>query len=448
MTARVAERRSSILLRLVVTAVIASVTLTWVPVMSVGGFDLRLPYMMALILGALLCLHPTQLATGINSLLRMILPWLAAYVLYLIVLQVNLAGGATKGMVFRQVFFLTCGLTLAVGISGIRADARVLRWGGMLAIFGFFAFTEFLARQIGLSWTTTLVHFLSTGDLGFVFYHFLREMFQMVAPEGVDVPASNKNIVAACMFIAMVLMRAGYTGRGADRIGGFVTLVTLLTLVIFNTRSVLLMAAVGIPFAAWIGLVCRGVRSPGEFYVKSSIIILSALALILVLSAGSAAMDEVAARLSFEDQSTEGRLNQYAWAFSLIEQSPLVGSGLVELNGQNVHNLFIGAWLHAGLAAFLLVVIAYLGLLLSWLLFVFRLVAAPGNWVLPVRAEWVAILPLMPLFRVWVAGDAGHPGFGEWIAFGAFFGLVLANRRARGRDRAFVLTPIYRMAHS
>lgn len=441
MSAGAAGASVSPVLRVAVTAAIATVTLTWVPMASIGGFDLRLPYMMAMILGAVLCLYPTQLATGVSSLLRLILPWLAAYVLYLMLLQANLAGGPTKGMVFRQVFFLTCALTLAIGLVGTRGDARILRQGGMLAIFGFFAFTEYLARQIGLSWTSTLVHFLSTGDLGFVFYHFLREMFQMVAPEGVDVPASNKNIVAVCMFIALVLMRAGYTGKGADRVGGFITALTLLALVVFNTRSVLLISALGIPLAAWIGLICRGVQSPGELYVKTTLIVGSALALILVLSAGSAAMDEIATRLSFEDQSTEGRFNQYSWAFSRIEQNPLAGSGLIEFKGQNVHNLFIGAWLHAGLAAFLLVVVAYLGLFLSWVLFVFRLVAAPGSWVLPVRVEWVAILPLLPLFRVWVAGDAGHPGFGEWVGFGAFFGLILANRRTRNREQGFELQP-------
>lgn len=438
----------SLILRLAVTVALASITLTWVPVASVGGFDMRLPYLTALVLGGILCLHPTQMATGLSSVARMILPWLAAYVFYLLLLQANLVGGNTKGMVFRQVFFLTCALTLAVGLVGTCADARILRQGGMLAIVGFFGFTEYLARQIGLSWSSTLVHFLTTGDLGFVFYHFLREMFQMVAPEGVDVPASNKNIVAVCLFTAVILMRAGYVGKGADRIGGVVTLVTLVTLVVFNTRSVLVIAALGLPLAAWIGLLCRGVRSPGEFYIKTTVIVLSALALILVLSAGSAAMDEIAARLSFDDQSTEGRFNQYSWAFSQIEQNPLTGAGLVELNGQNVHNLFIGAWLHAGLLPFLLVVAAYLGLFLSWALFVFRLMAAPSSWVLAVRVEWVAILPLLPLFRVWVAGDAGHPGFGEWIAFGAFFGLVVANRLARGRRTSTAPQPAYRMAPS
>lgn len=448
MTVGAAGASVSPILRLAVTGVIATLTLTWVPVTSLGGFDLRLPYLVALVLGGVLCLLPTQLATGLSSVLRMILPWLAAYVLYLMLLQMNLAGGSTKGMVFRQFFFLTCALTLAVGLVAAHADARILRQGGMLAIVSFFAFTEYLAHRIGLSWTGTLMHFLTTGDLGFVFYHFLREMFLMVVPEGVDVPASNKNIVAVCMFTAMVLMRAGYTGKGADRIGGFVTAFTLLTLVVFNTRSVLLMAALGLPLAAWIGVLRRGVRSPGEFYVKTAMIVLGALVLVLILSVGSAAMDEVAARLSFEDQSTEGRFNQYSWAFSRIEQSPLIGSGLVEIKGQVVHNLFIGAWLHAGLVPFLLVVGAYLGLFLSWVLFVFRLVAAPGGWVLPVQVEWVAILPLLPLFRMWVAGDAGHPGFGEWIAFGAFFGLVAANRRARGRDALYVLQPGYRILPS
>ena len=51
---------------------------------------------------------------------------------------------------------------------------------------------------------------------------------QRLVAEGVTArDVRHKNIVAVCMFTAMVLMRAGYTGKGADRIGGFVTAFTL-----------------------------------------------------------------------------------------------------------------------------------------------------------------------------------------------------------------------------
>jgi hypothetical protein len=40
-------------------------------------------------------------------------------------------------------------------------------------------------------------------------------------------------------------------------------------------------------------------------------------------------------------------------------------------------------------------------------------------------------MPLLPLFRVWVAGDAGHPDFASWIAIFAFVAVVHANRKER-----------------
>jgi hypothetical protein len=54
---------------------------------------------------------------------------------------------------------------------------------------------------------------------------------------------------------------------------------------------------------------------------------------------------------------------------------------------------------------------------------------------LPMRAEWVAVMPLLPLFRVWVAGDAGHPDFASWIAIFAFVAVVHANRKERSGFR-------------
>lgn len=413
------------------TVLLATLSLTWIQVASAAGFQLKVPYVAAIVLGVVLCGFPSRFAAGLNGLLPAVFPWLIVYMIYLALLSINLAGAPSKGIVLRQVFFVICGMTLALGLVAAKADNRILRRGGVLAIVLFFLVTEYLARQIGVSWVSAITRFATTGDLDYIFYHFLREIFQTVAPAGVEVPASEKNIVAVCMFTALILLRSGHTRTRPDFVGIALTVFLLGVLVIFNTRSVLMISALGIPIAAWIRLLREGVRNPGEFYVKSFAILVLAIVLVLLLSAGSAAMDELESRLSFNDNSTEGRLTQYGWALAHIERNPLRGSGLIEINGQLVHNLFLGAWLHAGLVPFLLVVFTYLLMIVSWLRFVATIIVRPAQWVLPLRAEWVAVLPMLPFFRVWVAGDAGHPGFGEWIALSAFFGIVTANRLAQ-----------------
>ena len=114
-------------------------------------------------------------------------------------------------------------------------------------------------------------------------------------------------------------------------------------------------------------------------------------------------------------------------ALERIAQHPLTGSGFYEVGGFQVHNLFLNAWMNAGILAFLLVVSFYLILVGRWVAFVWSLVRHPERWVLPLAPEWVAPLPLLPFFRVWLSGDGGNLFLGEWIAVAAFLGLILAN---------------------
>lgn len=429
------------ILPFVMTLLIGFLPLTWVHVTAVGGFDLRLPYLMAIVLGGALCLFPRHMAVGVKHMPSAMAPWLITYGLYLLILALSLAGGPSKGMVLRQVFFLFCGGTFALGIVATGADSRALRRGGLLAIVGFIALAEFLARQVGLSWVKAIKHLLTTGDLGFVFYHFLKELFQLAAPAGTEAQASDKNAVAVALLTALFLFRAGHSGEGADRFGRLVTLLALLTLLILNTRSVLLMAAISLPLAGWIGAMRNGINSPGEFIVKSVAFLSMIVGAIIVASSDIAVVSIIEDRFSFGGESSGNRFLMYSWALERIEESPLWGTGLAEFHGQPVHNLFLGAWMHAGFFAFLLVVAAYVMVVVGWIIVVLRIISQPGFWVLPIRAEWVAVLPILPLFRVWIAGDAGHPAFAEWIALSAFFGLTLANRLARGAGyQAMVLS--------
>jgi O-antigen ligase len=415
-------------LELAVILAMGTLPLTWIHVTAVGGFDLSIPYAFALVLGCVLWLYPSSLALGLTHLPAALGPWLVAYGIYLMILQIGLAGGETKGMVLRQIFFVGCGCIFALGIVATGGAGRVLRRGGLLALFGFLAIVEILARQIGLSWITVIRHLASTGDLEFVFYDFLRALFQLVAKPGSEAGASEKNLVAVALLTALVLYRAGHTGAGADRLGKLVTVLAFVMLLIVNTRSVLLIAFIALPLAAWLGALKNGVRSSGKFVVKSMLLIGFTALVIVMLSMDTSAGSLIGDRFSFSDRSSGQRFEQYSWALERIEAHPLTGSGMAEFEGMPVHNLFLGAWMHAGLLAFLLVIFTYLALVAAWIGFVIRAVSSPRYWMLEARFEWVAVLPILPMFRVWIAGDAGHPSLIEWTAVCSFFGMIVANR--------------------
>jgi hypothetical protein len=419
------------ILSLAMVVTIATLPLTWIPLATLAGFDLLLPYGVSLALGGLLLLAPGQLAIALRYLPPAMVVWLSAWLAYLVVLQFSLSGGETKGIVIRQVFFLTCGMTCGLGIVALRADGRTLRRGGLLAIVGFAGVSEVLAWQLGLSWVTVIGTLASTGNLDFVFYQFLKEMFELVLPLGKEAQASDKNMVSVALLTALILFRAGWRRLEPDAFGQVVTLATLGLLVVLNTRSVLLMAVVLLPLAAWIGVVRDGIRDTGRFILRTMVLVGMATAGVVLLTLATGGEPVMGGRFAFDDNSTLNRFGQYAWAMQRIEASPWTGSGLGEFRGQPVHNLFLGAWMHAGFMAFVLVLIAYLAMLAGWLSFVLRVATQASYWVLPIRAEWVAVLPIMPLFRVWIAGDAGHPSFVEWTALCCFSALIVANRAAK-----------------
>lgn len=419
------------ILSIAVVLVIATMPLTWVPLARIAGFELQLPYAAALGLGALVLLFPAPLSQALRNLPPAVVLWLSAYVAYLVLLQIGLSGGESKGMVLRQVFFLTCGCAFALGLAATGADSRVLRAGGALAIVGFLALSEMLAWQLGLSWVTVLNTLATTGNFDFVFYQFLKRMFELVLPAGAEAQASDKNAVSVALLMALFLFRSGWHGTAQDRAGQLLTLLTLGVLAVLNTRSVLMLAVVCLPLAGWIAAVRDGIRDTGAFILKTVLFGGLMLAGLVLLSMHPGATGAMGDRFAFDDDSTGKRFEQYSWALERIEANPWFGSGLGEYKGQPVHNLFLGAWMHAGVFAFLLVLVAYLAMALSWLVFLVRVVAQRGHWVLPLRAEWVAMLPLLPLFRMWIAGDAGHPSFVEWLTLCAFFAMLVTNRIVR-----------------
>ncbi|MCR9111526.1 O-antigen ligase family protein [Marivita sp. XM-24bin2] len=411
---------------LVFLASTLSLSLGWLYLAPSGAGAQRVPYVLFPILGLVLLLFPDRLLTAIWQLARRNAIWLSLYCSYLVLLSFRLAGLPDDGMIFRQFFFITCAITFGAGIIAVGASPKTLRYGGILSIAGFLVISEFVAQQIGLSWSHAMQAFVSSGDLNFVTYEFLRELFRFSGPETLLVPASEKNLVAVALFTVLILFRAGHVKSGPDVLGWVLTGLTIVVLVLLNTRSVLVVAAISLISAVLLSFV-RPRPSTLQLLGLILMCVLVSGVLVILFSSDLTALASLQGRFAFDDASTGARTQQIGFAISKINERIIFGWGLTEINGQLVHNLFLGAWMHAGLLAFVLVTTAYIAMLGSWLGFIVGYIFRPNLWVLPLRAEWVAMLPTLFFFRVWIAGDAGHPGLGEWIGFFSFQGILVVN---------------------
>ncbi|GAA6163514.1 hypothetical protein NBRC116590_12180 [Pelagimonas sp. KU-00592-HH] len=445
-----ASKETSLSERLVASLLVlalAALPLTWVHIATIGGFKLNLAYVATLLLGLVLfCLLP-KLPSRTWQLPGWCALILLPYFFYLMVLAISLAGLPDNGIVVRQVFFLLCGLTFGAALMVTGAAPRLLRRGALFAILSFLVISEVVARNNGLSWLIAIERLLLHGDLDFVVYGFLRELFRIAGPSGADAAASEKNIIAIALFTALVLFRAAHTAKKPDRIGQAMTLFIIAILLVLNTRSVVLVAVVTLPVTAFIAKLNQPRFNRTSLIVKTLVTVFAIACALLFLTSGGAAVSLFGDRFAFDDASTQGRLDQLAFALSRIEHAIWSGTGLQEINGQLVHNLFLGAWLHSGLLAFLLVASFYLAVLATWINFLITIARNGANFALPLRPEWVAMLPVLPLFRVWIGGDAGHPGFPEWIALFSFFTILLLNRLAQGNRTAWTTSQTLRAAH-
>lgn len=425
-----------------VTLVLACMCIQWVTLGSVGPFSVKLPYL-TLGLAILYAASSERRLAACLQFMRQNAAWLAPLAIYLVLLTAALFGSHGQNMPLRQAFYLPGVIAVAGCLAVSRNIPAILRLGSALALAFFIVAVEVMARSIGLSWSDAIAGFFQ-GDLQFVVYKFFRPVFNALDPNGdITVVASQKNGIAVCVLVAALLFRSGSARPWLDLTGIAVLGLALFLLVLLNTRSVLIVTGVSILVAIAVSAVVR----PAQL----SVLMLKALAAgaIIVLAVGyaepeTAASDTMSERFAFEDQSTSGRMQQYEAAAEMIAAHPFAGNGYFELDGRPIHNLFLSAWVHAGLAGFLLVVAFYVALLAKWIGFLWKIARQPGRWVLPIAVEWIAPLPILPLFRVWLAGDGGHLFLGEWVAVAAFFGLVLANdlrsrtvvtRRAAGAMR-------------
>lgn len=415
------------------TIMLATVCIQWIVVAQVGSFEVRIPYVALALVVLYTAASPRRLGT-VLAYIRQNAIWVLPLFLYLVLLTAILWGSKGQNIAPRQLFYLVGGISFAACIATVRHLGKVLRVGAAVGLLLFVSTVEVLARHIGLSWLDAIVEFFRSGNLDFVMYDFLRAVFNSQAPSyDLTYSSSLKNDVAICLLVLALAYRSGSPSGQRDIAGMVFMGCSAVLLVMLNTRSVLIAAAGSVFLASVLGSRMRPVKNIVPLLIK-----MAGVAAVVTLAVGMTGPDLALSetlndRFSFDDGSTAGRIEMYQVAWLRIGAHPLAGSGYYEVNNAPIHNLFLGAWMHAGVAAFLLVVVAYLCIVLFWTRFVVMLVKSPERWVLPLSAEWIAPLPIMPLIRVWLSGDAGHFTLGEWIAMSAFFGCSLANTLRRQR---------------
>ena len=409
-----------------IVILLATLCMQWVELGTFGAFSIKLPYATLALVVALTFVSGTKIRNSF-SIFRKNAYWIVPFVLYLILMGLVQAGTPAANSAPRQALYLVGAIALAGSLASTRRLSRTLRFGAAAGLVLLIVAIELLARRIGLSWWDAVTRFLE-GDFKFVVYSFFREIFRSVGSQGDLMGASTKNEVAVGVLVLGLLIRSASHTPARDIAGMVCMGVALGLLLLLNTRSVLIAAGFSLVLAIVLGASVRPRGSLFPLLLKGA----AALALIVIAANASLPADgvsgELGDRFAFDDQSTAARLEQYSAALDQIQRHPFVGSGYFEFEGHTIHNLFLSAWVQGGLAAFLFAVLFYGGLLFAWLSFLRMIVTRPHQWVLPIAPEWIAPLPIMPLFRMWSSGDGGLMFLGEWVAIGCFIGCCLVNQ--------------------
>jgi O-antigen ligase len=381
---------------------------------------------------------------GISGMLRVLNAswyWLLAFFSYLLVLLPAVVGTDGFGIWVVQAYFAAAFLALAGWCAGLPAPHRALRLGASLGLLAFVLVLEYSARRVGTSVPSALMQFVSTGNYNQLIYGFFRSAFNALSASsgaGADVDslqfrATVTNAIAAVLLVLAITYRAG-AEKATDPTGSAAMLFALSMAVLLDARSVFIGGVASFVMAIVLKYQASPVRTPA---ILIAWVLFGAVAAGLVAAANpdSAAVNALSGGYRFEDASSESRLLQYRWALSLIEERIVVGHGWLE-NEQAypIHNLFLSAWAYAGLPAFICVIVFYCGIFGLWVHHLIGTIKGGQYWRLRARPEWIAVLPILPLFRVWLSGGGGHMSAGEWIALAIFVGVMLQNQTVSKRE--------------
>jgi hypothetical protein len=402
----------------------------WVRLIQIGPYTLE-----AYHLGAMALIVATSCSArgveGVWRVTRSNIAWLTPLAVYLVFLWPAVSGTPGYSILVRQIYFLITAICVAGYVANASSSRRVVRVGSVLGLLAFVLTLQYSALQTGLSLPRAIADFAGSGNMQALIYRFFRPVFNALARETGELAfgAAIGNAIGTSLLVLASLMLASRmrTVRRMD-VAGFVSFIIVLGFaVLMNSRSVLIAGIISVLWSTIVGRLAHGFGSWTELMIGVLLFTMVGTIGILIATNAELGFNAVRDSFSFSDASTEGRLEQFQWAVSLINARPLWGNGyLLMENGLPIHNLFLSAWAYVGLIGFLAVVAFYVVVSLSWLRATV-MVLTPRRWGIDWRPGWVIALMILPLFRVWISGGGGHPAYAEWVALGTFFGLLVRN---------------------
>jgi hypothetical protein len=421
----------------------------WIRIVQIGKFSVETYHV------GLLCIIIATCASlyspaAIFRVVTYCAPWFIAFLAYLVVLIAAVAGTKATGLITKQALFIVGFVCIAAFFLRTPKPARLLRLGALCGLAFYILVTEYSAHKIGKSLFSAIIDFLASGSFQALIFKFFRPVFNSFAndPNDPDFSAALTNSIAIAVFVLSVAFRIGHSRRGVDIVGSAVTVAVLFLSLLLNCRSVLLAGVASVAIAFGIRLIAARAVSLTELLYWCLILIAFVGFASVVALHGTSALESVSSVFEFTDDSAASRVNQYTWALGLINEQLFWGHGYVETEGGlPIHDLFLSSWTYVGFIGFALVLVFYIGLVYAWLRWLYFAIIRQNYWVLGARLEWVAVLPVLPLFRMWISGAGGLPAQGEWVALGLFVGLVMRNdvERQRLAEGLRFETPIVRL---
>jgi O-antigen ligase len=430
--------------------------IVWGTIVNVGKFSLE-PFhiSMFLIVGLTFC-RPAAYARAFGIIQH---HWIffAGFFLYtfvnLLAFTKSLDDKALDAIVIRQVAFVIMCLAVAVRVTDRRSISASLYVGGALSMVVFLLALGYSAYTAGTSLVSALAALVASGNYQSWTFGFLRHVFNAFSSQSaaadLEFVTALKNNVATGLLIAYLCFRAGATrfmGSSTAKIFDLIiSSLFVICIIMMLSRSVVFAMFIVIMTVLLIDAVARNSAT-----LVVSLLGAVAAALILVMALPDTVVSALQQR--FEDTgSYESRLEVYAIAIPLIEKSFWVGHGLgapLPNPDDSIHNLFLSAWYNAGILGFLtsawfwLAAVTMVGLrILEVMLGRYKM-----SHKLTLFHAWIAVVPIMGLFRCWLIGG-GNLNFSAWFSLGLFFGVlynekVLRKGLADPRKADVQLTPL------
>ncbi|WP_424934312.1 hypothetical protein [Amaricoccus macauensis] len=382
--------------------------LSWVPIISTGGMVLEVPNVVSVLFLAILPLAVlnSRRMWRINLTFGLMFLWSLVYASAIIVHHTPQGFAYLWLQVMQAAFGWT--LALAIAHSDIRLSRAAL-WGiGSIALA---LLASSLLTNVNL--IAVFTDYLISGNRTRFIYQGMRTVFNAFTFQLSDFGyvASQINALAntVALYAIMVFMNDGENGTSP--------VLKAVALFCLAVAFVLFSASANLVIVFF--LICLGLRATTRApqFVRA---IFPLLVVALMILAFGPVTEFLGGNLDADTDSRGARLGQYNYAFGVISENLWGGIGYSEFGGFTVHNWALFSWAAAGYAAFMIVCLIYLVLMLSTVQY-----AA----VIRKSTDVILAVLLLMVIRTAVGGGGGIPTGSAIVASAVIVGLMERHLR-------------------